>query len=97
MTDDELRAQGVSRRDFIKKMVAVGFAVPIVSSFTLDAVASANPKHMPPNQTYSNQTYPHPRPPTLPNQFHFPNQSYFPNQFFPNQFHFHFPNSSAPI
>jgi hypothetical protein len=45
MTDEELGALVGSRRDFLKKMVAVGFAVPIISSFALDGVASAEPVH----------------------------------------------------
>jgi hypothetical protein len=43
-----------SRRSFIKKMVAFAFAGPVISSFSLDALASASPLHQPtmhhPNQ-----------------------------------------------
>jgi hypothetical protein len=35
----------VSRRSFVKKLVAAGFAVPVVSSFALDAAASADVPH----------------------------------------------------
>jgi hypothetical protein len=41
MSDEELEAFGLSRRTFFKKMIALGFAVPIVSSFALDGVAGA--------------------------------------------------------
>lgn len=54
MTDEELGNLGVSRRDFIRKMLAIGFAVPVVSSFTLDDVASAHDKPFG-NQMLSNQ------------------------------------------
>jgi hypothetical protein len=32
----------VSRRNFFIKLVAIGFAVPVVSSFAIDSVASAD-------------------------------------------------------
>jgi hypothetical protein len=55
MTDEELSSFG-SRRDFFKKMLALGFAVPVISSFALDGVASATPTKFP-NQTCGNQTF----------------------------------------
>lgn len=87
MTDDELGALGITRRSFFKKMVAVGFAVPIISSFTLDGVASAVHEHQ---FHYGNQTQNHY---PFPNQFqgYMPNQTQFP---FPNQFQFPFPNQT---
>lgn len=90
MTDDELGALGITRRNFFKKMIAVGFAVPIVSSFTLDGVAAAGEEH---HFRYGNQTEKQHFP--FPNQtqtlFPFPNQFEFP---FPNQFQF-FQNQPA--
>lgn len=32
---------GFSRRSFVKKLLAVGFAVPVISSFALDASANS--------------------------------------------------------
>jgi hypothetical protein len=43
MTEEE--AAGLSRRAFLKRMAVVGFAVPIVTSFALDGVASADDHH----------------------------------------------------
>jgi hypothetical protein len=37
--DDVVESVGFSRRSFVKKLVAVGFAVPVVSTFALDASA----------------------------------------------------------
>jgi hypothetical protein len=36
-------AVGHSRRSFVKKLLAAGFAIPVVSSFALDGVAQAVP------------------------------------------------------
>jgi hypothetical protein len=59
MTEEEARSADFSRREFLKRMAVVGFAVPIVTSFALDGVASADDHHhRHPNQTYPNQTYP---------------------------------------
>lgn len=41
MTDEDMKALG-SRRDFFKKMVALGFAIPVISSFSLEGVAAAD-------------------------------------------------------
>jgi len=69
MTDEDAASSSeLSRRAFLKKMAAVGFAVPIVTSFALDGVASATDHdhdHRHPNQTYPNQTYPNQ---AIPNQ-----------------------------
>ena len=85
MTDDELGSLGITRRNFIKKMVAIGFAVPIVSSFTLDGVAEATQHRL----HHGNQTQDH----YPPNQtiIPFPNQTLLP---FPNQSEFRFPFSN---
>jgi hypothetical protein len=59
MTDEEATGSTeLSRRSFLKRMAVVGFAVPIVTSFALDGVASADKGHRHGNQTYPNQTYP---------------------------------------
>jgi hypothetical protein len=75
----------VGRRDFLKRMAALAFAVPVVSSFTLDpashtqqhnkrlATLTAGNQICFPNQVFSNQTL-----------AYFPNQT-FPNQYTPNQ------------
>jgi hypothetical protein len=55
MTDEELSSFG-SRRDFFKKMLALGFAVPVISSFALDGVAAATPSKFG-NQTFGNQRF----------------------------------------
>lgn len=54
MSDEELEEFGLSRRNFFKKMIALGFAVPVVSSFALDGVAAANERdnfYVSPNST----------------------------------------------
>jgi hypothetical protein len=43
-----------SRRSFIKKMVGVAFVAPLISSFSLDALA-ATPKSSRPRQQQPNQ------------------------------------------
>ena len=89
--DDRSAAAGVSRRAFLRRMAALAFAVPVVSSFTLDSAAhpvgvgpgdahqfSANqhfPNQIAPNQFFSNQGVP---------TNYFPNQT-FANQYYPNQ------------
>ena len=43
MTEEEAAvSKELSRRAFLKKMAAVGFAVPVVTSFALDGIASAS-------------------------------------------------------
>lgn len=61
MTDEDMKALG-SRRDFFKKMVALGFAIPVISSFSLEGVAAADEDwdhhrhgdHRYPNMRYGN-------------------------------------------
>jgi len=80
MTDEDLEAFGATRRDFFKKMLALGFAVPVISSFALDGVASAG--EWPPsygNQTYGNQSNFGDHDHDDRHRHHFPNQ-YHPNQ-----------------
>jgi hypothetical protein len=75
----------VTRRAFLRRMAALAFVIPVVSSFTIDAVAHAADEHPhdlnatqpTPNQFFGNQGQ------AVPNQF-FPNQI-FPNQYAPNQ------------
>jgi hypothetical protein len=63
---DFLDAVPTSRRDFLKKMAAVGFAVPVIGTFTMDSVALAGgnkrrrrgPRHKFPNMTRPNQCFP---------------------------------------
>jgi hypothetical protein len=59
MTEEEAaRSADLSRRAFLKRMAVVGFAVPIVTSFALDGVASAHEHgHDHGNQGYGNQGY----------------------------------------
>ncbi len=61
MTDEEAAvSKELSRRAFLKKMAAVGFAVPVVTSFALDGIASASGDkgnefdHHHPNMSQSN-------------------------------------------
>jgi len=75
MTDDELGALGISRRNFFKKMVAIGFAVPILTSFALDGVAAANDDRG--GMSFGNQT-----------NFDFLSRGGSEVQFFPNQTRF---------
>ena len=42
--DDFLESVPQNRRDFIKKMAAVAFAVPVVGAFSMDSVALAAPR-----------------------------------------------------
>lgn len=84
----------VARRDFLKRMAAFAFAVPVISSFTLDAISYAGQT----SQAHSNQFFPNQsvanQEQCFTNQFFgnqgFPNQSFanqtFPNQYSPNQF-----------
>lgn len=52
------------RRAFIKKMVAVAFAAPVIGTFGLDELASASEKgkQWSPNMSYPNHPH-HPPPP----------------------------------
>lgn len=77
-----------SRRVFITKFAGLAFAVPLISSFALDGVASVAPRTGPDSHQNPNQQLPNQR---LPNQ-HLPNQR-LPNQRCPNQ---HFPNQHLP-
>ncbi|HXR55084.1 MAG TPA: hypothetical protein VN793_08545 [Acidimicrobiales bacterium] len=43
--DGVVESVGFSRRSFVKKLLAVGFAVPVVSSFALDASADGDVPH----------------------------------------------------
>jgi hypothetical protein len=56
MTDEEgfFASLPPTRRSFIKKMVAVAFVAPVISSFSLDALASTSPQRTP-NQPFPNQ------------------------------------------
>ena len=56
--DDFLQSVPHSRRDFIKRMATVAFAVPVVGAFSMDSVALASPAHSLGNQTMPNQTRP---------------------------------------
>ena len=40
--DEVLNGVELSRRSFMKKLIAVGFAVPVISSFALDGIAGAS-------------------------------------------------------
>lgn len=78
-----------SRRAFLKRMAALAFAAPVVSSFTIDAVAHAGDDgrlrshQIFPNQIFPNQFFLEGLGESPPTNF-FPNQA-FPNQIFPNQ------------
>lgn len=54
MTDEDMKALG-SRRDFFKKMVALGVAIPVISSFALEGVAAADGNNY--NFNYGNGGY----------------------------------------
>jgi hypothetical protein len=58
---DPLAPLTSSRRAFVKKMVAAGFAAPLVGSFGFAELASAA---CPPHQSFPNQTHEPPPPPT---------------------------------
>ena len=74
------RPEAEARRHFLKRMAAIAFAVPVVSSFTLDTAAYAEEHTLSGStQQFSNQNHPNQR---LPNQ-QIPNQQ-FPNQQFPH-------------
>ena len=51
--DQSIPAGELSRRAFIRKCFAAGFAVPVIVSFTLDGVAGA--VDAPPPQSRANQ------------------------------------------
>lgn len=58
----------LSRREFIRRCLAVGFVAPAIVSFTLDELSTpafAAPNQTKPNQTKPNQTKPNQ---TKPNQ-----------------------------
>jgi hypothetical protein len=46
MSEQEEALAGVelSRRSFMKKLIGVGFAIPVISSFALDGIAGASNK-----------------------------------------------------
>jgi len=98
-----IRGDGVSRRAFLRKMAIVGFAGPIVASFTIDGLAGATEEETEevypgsvPNQAPAEQ-------PIMSEFFHgmgeeeeeeessVPEQDFwnqtFANQYFSNQFH----------
>ena len=77
---EEGQTSGMNRADFVKRLAAGAFAVPVITSFAMDGLAQAAPRQQSPNQAYPNQTYPNQ---TYPNQT-YPNQTY-PNQSYPNQ------------
>jgi hypothetical protein len=55
MSDEQLKALGLPRRDFLKKAAVSAFVAPVVVSFGLDGIAEASPTQCAPNQTFSNQ------------------------------------------
>jgi hypothetical protein len=86
--EDGTGSAEVSRRAFLKKMAMVGFAVPIVTSFALDGVASAEvvyQKHIHANQTFPNQLLPVQ---ALPNQSELEEVDLGLSQLFANQTRF---------
>ena len=77
---EESDDRGLSRRAFLKRMAALAFAVPVISSFALDAASASGGA---PHSAFSNQ------PPVTPEEF-FGNQVYelqrFPNPAFPYEY-----------
>ena len=57
MSDEQLEALGLPRREFLKKAAVSAFAVPVVVSFGLEGIAEASPTQCAPNQTFSNQFF----------------------------------------
>jgi hypothetical protein len=57
---DRIDEAGVSRRAFMRRMMAAGFVAPVVGSFSFAEMASAagRNRHKPPDQYYPNQTPP---------------------------------------
>jgi hypothetical protein len=91
----EGRPASEGRRQFLKKLAVGAFIVPVVSSFTLDAAASAaGPKsgttQKMPNQLAANQRMPNQR---LPNQQTTQLSQWAPNQLVPIQ---QMPNQQMP-
>ena len=43
--EDVVQPVPVSRRAFVKKLVAAGFAIPVISSFALDVAAGGSVTH----------------------------------------------------
>jgi|HubBroStandDraft_1064217.scaffolds.fasta_scaffold521351_1 hypothetical protein len=84
MSDDKTTGpKGLSRRAFLKRMAAVGFAVPVVTSFALDGVASSTDdwsRSRFGNQSFSNQRFGNQ---TFGNQPGTPNPNH-PNSEFPS-------------
>ena len=78
---EEGQTSGMNRADFVKRLAAGAFAVPVITSFAMDGLAQASVGQQWPNQSQGNQTTP-------PDHQH-PNQSYpnqqWPNQSYPNQ------------
>jgi hypothetical protein len=64
----------------LPSFAGLAFAVPLISSFALDGVASVAPRTGPDSHQNPNQQQPNQR---MPNQ-HLPNQ-HLPNQHLPNQ------------
>jgi hypothetical protein len=55
---DPLEPLGSSRRAFVKKMIAAGFAAPLVGSFGFAELASAACGPHQPHQSFPNQPLP---------------------------------------
>ena len=83
---NETDGNEVDRRAFLKKMAAIAFVAPVISSFTLDAAAAADSLHHPnqfrPNQYIANQ---------------YVSNVFDPDHFHPNMFHpnMHHPNQET--
>jgi hypothetical protein len=60
---DPVSSSESSRRAFIQRMVAAGFAGPVIGSFSFSELAAASgPRHTFPNQYHPNQEPPPPPP-----------------------------------
>jgi hypothetical protein len=83
---NELHRVDPHRRKFLKGFLGAAFVAPVVASFALDGVASAEESldHRLPNQSLPNQLLPNRGDPlqSLTNQIH-------PRQILPNQHHPH--------
>jgi hypothetical protein len=78
--DSLLEPLGSSRRAFVKKMVAAGFAAPMIGTFGFAELASA--ACGPPHHSFPNQTHQPPPPPPPPPHCEPLPSPHFPDPFF---------------
>ena len=75
---EEGQPSGMNRADFVKRLAAGAFAVPVITSFAMDGLAQASVTHQWPNQVYGQPDGPGAA---------VAEPDAYPNQTYPNQTH----------